>query len=229
MLSIVIPTLNAAVGLPTTLESLAEGTGEIAETEIVIADGGSTDTTADLAIKAGARVVSVEKSRGNQLAKGADAARGDWLLFIHADTILQLGWQAVVMQFMADCSTPKGQTKAAVFKFRLDDSSIKARVLESIVAFRTTWLALPYGDQGLLISKHHYDKIGGFRPIPIMEDVDIVRRIGRRDLKVLNCSAVTSAGRYRKEGYLRRMSRNVVCLSMWFLGVAPDKIAKVYS
>ncbi|NNE23886.1 MAG: glycosyl transferase family 2, partial [Rhizobiales bacterium] len=94
---------------------------------------------------------------------------------------------------------------------------------------RTKWLALPYGDQGLLISKAHYDRIGGFRPIPIMEDVDIVRRIGRRNLTQLDCSAVTSAGRYRQEGYLRRISRNIVCLSMWFLGVAPDKIARVYS
>lgn len=229
MLSIVIPTLNAAAGLPATLESLAEGIGELAETEIVIADGGSTDTTADLAIKAGARVISVDKGRGNQLATGADAARGDWLLFIHADTNLQPGWETFVLQFMVGCSAPQEQTAAAVFKFKLDDSSFKARVLEEIVAFRTNWLALPYGDQGLLILKEHYDRIGGFRPIPIMEDVDIVRRIGRRNLKVLNCNAVTSAGRYRKEGYLRRMSRNIVCLSMWFLGVAPDKIAKVYS
>lgn len=229
MLSIVIPTLNAAAGLAATLECLAVGSGELGDIEIVIADGGSTDTTADLAMKADAGFISAEKGRGNQLAAGASAAQGDWLLFIHADTILQAGWEDVVAQFIAEHSVTKQHMKAAVFNFELDDSSVKARVLEAIVAFRTTWLALPYGDQGLLISRHHYNQVGGFRPIPIMEDVDIVRRIGRRDLTVLDCSAVTSARRYRNEGYLRRMSRNIVCLSMWFLGVAPEKIAKAYS
>jgi len=229
MLSIVIPTLNAATGLPATLESVAGGLDDLGKAQIIIADGGSTDSTLHLAKQSGASVISSEKGRGNQLSAGASAASGDWLLFIHADTLLQPGWGAAVARFIADRSTPEMSSKAAVFRFELDDPSFKARVLETIVALRTKWLALPYGDQGLLISKDHYELIGGFRPIPIMEDVDIVRRIGRHSLKVLDCSAVTSAGRYRQEGYLRRMSRNIVCLSMWFLGVAPDKIARVYS
>lgn len=229
MLSIVIPTLNAATSLPAMFENIAEGGQELVEFQIVVTDGGSTDSTLELAKSAGATVVSGKKGRGIQLAAGAEVAHGDWLLFIHADTMLQSGWAAEVARFIDNHSTSDGQAMAAVFTFKLDDASVKARILEAIVAFRTTWLALPYGDQGLLISRKHYDRIGGFRQIPIMEDVDIVRRIGRRDLTVLNCSAVTSARRYRKEGYLRRISRNIVCLSMWFLGIAPDKIAKVYS
>lgn len=225
MLSIVIPTLNAEASLPVTLKSLQGGLAKLAPSQIIVADGGSADNTLELAKNAGARVISSEKGRGNQLAAGANAAGGEWLMFIHADTALQAGWQDTVNDFITQAA---GQEKAAVFRFRLDDPSFKARCLEAIVRFRTKLLALPYGDQGLLIARRHYHEVGGFRPIPIMEDVDIVRRIGRRRLAVLECDAITSAGRYRKEGYARRMLRNILCLSMWFLGIAPDRIARTY-
>ena len=159
---------------------------------------------------------------------GAAAASTDWMLFIHADTILQENWPATVAEFIDANSGKAAPDRAAVFRFRLDDISDSARRLEAIVAWRTNWLALPYGDQGLLISRKHYDAVGKFRPIPIMEDVDIIRRIGRSNLDVLNCDAITSASRYKRDGYLHRVLRNFGCLSMWFLGIPPETIAKVY-
>jgi rSAM/selenodomain-associated transferase 2 len=221
MLSIVIPTLNAAETLPATLAALAAW--DTSPVQLIVADGGSRDSTCDIAVSAGAGIVTGERGRGAQLVAGAKSAEGDWLLFMHADTVLEPGWPAAVRAHMASA----GAT-AAVFRFRLDDAAPAARILERIVAARTRLLALPYGDQGLLISRELYTGIGGFRPIPIMEDVDIVRRLGRARLAVLDCAAITSAGRYRREGYLRRMLRNVTCISMWFAGVAPERIARVY-
>ncbi len=227
MLSIIVPTLNAAGHLDTTLAAIAGSAGALGDWELIVADGGSHDRTLELAEAAGARIVTGEPGRGHQLKRGANVATGDWLLFIHADTRLGDTWGRTVARFI-ELMEYEPEPKAAVFRYRLDDRGMRARLLEVIVELRTWWFALPYGDQGLLISRAHYDEVGGFRPIPIMEDVDIVRRIGRRRLVTLNCEAFTSAGRYRKDGYLRRTTRNLLCLTLWFLGVSPERIARIY-
>ena len=113
-------------------------------------------------------------------------------------------------------------------RFALDDSSDQARRLERLVAWRCRRMALPYGDQGLLISRALYDQVGGFRPLPLMEDVDLVRRLGRARLRGLEVAAVTSAEKWRRDGWRRRSARNLACLSLWYLGVPPKVIAKVY-
>jgi len=90
-------------------------------------------------------------------------------------------------------------------------------------------LALPYGDQGLLLSRATYDRLGGYRPLPLMEDVDLVRRLGHRRIAALPVAAVTSAERWRRQGWRRRSVRNLACLSLWFLGVPPRIIARLYA
>ena len=149
----------------------------------------------------------------------------DWLLFLHADTKLDPGWNEAVEAFRAN-SVNNG--KAAVFRFALDDPSHRARRLERMVAWRVRWLGLPYGDQGLLIHRDFYNAIGGFRPMPLMEDVDIVRRIGRERLVVLPVAARTSAARWRKDGWLIRSFRNLGCLALYFVGVSPRFIKRLY-
>ena len=113
-------------------------------------------------------------------------------------------------------------------RFLIAKHATQMHSIQAIVSARTRLLALPYGDQGLLISRSFYNELGGYRQIPIMEDVDIIRRIGRHRLAVLPCDAITSASRYRRDGYFGRMARNVLCISLWFIGVAPERIEKVY-
>ncbi len=223
-LGVIVPTLNAATSLSNSLTQFEAARASGLVTEIVVSDGGSRDESVTMAQTAGAIIVTGPPGRGGQLALGAQAAQGDWLLFLHADTRLDPGWEAAVTAFIAE----KGEGHAAAFAFALDDEAPAARRLERMVAWRCRWLALPYGDQGLLISRKLYDELGGFRPMPMMEDVDLVRRIGRKRLTMLDRRAVTSAARYRRDGYLRRTARNLTCLSLYVLGVPPRLIARLY-
>ncbi|MEM7430129.1 MAG: TIGR04283 family arsenosugar biosynthesis glycosyltransferase [Pseudomonadota bacterium] len=228
MVSVVIPTLNAERGLVPCLASLMPGVMSGLISQLVIADGGSEDATLQIADEAGADIVKSERGRGQQLAAGADAARSDWILFLHADTLLEPGWELEVHQFLQEVHSAGDGDQAAYFRFRLNDRKRAARWLERIVSLRCALLSLPYGDQGLLISSRHYRKIGGFNPIPLMEDVDLIRRIGRARLSTMHHAAVTSADRYRRDGYLRRMLTNAGCLTLWHLGVSPERIERIY-
>ncbi len=213
-LTIVIPALNAAATLGKCLEVLA-GTDEV-----IVVDGGSTDETVSIAEARGARLIRAERGRGAQLKVGGEQAGGDWLLFLHADTVLASGWREAV------AARRELHDEAACFRFRLDDPAWQARLIERGVALRTR-LGLPYGDQGLLISRAAYDRAGGYRPLPLMEDVDLVRRLPRRP-RLLDAVAVTSADRWRREGWFRRSARNLVCLGLYGAGMPPEKIVRLY-
>lgn len=194
--------------------------------EIVVSDGGSRDRTVDTARRFGCRVIEGQAGRGMQLARGAAQATGRWLLFLHADTRLSPDWSDAAAAFIG---RPHALGKAAVFTFGLDDRSRKAQLLERAVAARTRYLGLPYGDQGLLVSRELYFSVGGFRHIPLMEDVDLIRRIGQDRLEVLRSRAITSAARYKQDGYASRILRNSVCLGLFFAGVPPRMVARLYS
>jgi rSAM/selenodomain-associated transferase 2 len=224
-ITIIIPTLNAAEGLRRSLPPLAEFGALDLICEVILADGGSMDETAEIAEAAGTRFVAAEAGRGPQLAAGAAAARGDWLLFLHADTVLQPGWDAAVRRFIGDIENVR---RAGYFRFALDDARVAARRIAWLTNLRSRVLGLPYGDQGLLISREFYDDVGGYAPVPLMEDVDLVCRIGPRRLIMLDAVAVTSAERYRRDGFWLRPLRNQFCLLLWFLGVPPRAILRIY-
>jgi len=220
-LSVIIPTLNAAEELPGAIGAIG---GNPLLREIIIADGGSDDATVAVAESRGARTVAAPHGRGPLLAAGAAAASGEWLMFLHADCRLAPGWASAVALFLA---TPGAAEGAGYFAFALDDPRPAARRLEHLVAWRCRLLGLPFGDQGLVLSRGLYDAVGGFAGIPLMEDVDLVRRIGRARLQPLRAAAVSSARRYRT-GFVRRPLRNLLCLSLYFAGVPPQRIARLY-
>ena len=222
MLSIIIPTLNCRDELVRTLDAFAL---RPPEWEIIVSDGGSSDGTLEAAELAGARTLVGPAGRGRQLAAGADAAAGVWFLFWHADTQPQPGWVSIMERFLRN---PENRFRAGYCRLVLNDAAPQARRVERLANWRTETLGLPYGDQGLLISDEYYEHVGGFKPLPLMEDVDIVRRIGRRRLTTLDTAAITSAVRYRRDGWWGRPIKNITCLSMYLLGMPISVIRKLY-
>ncbi|KAB2920269.1 MAG: glycosyltransferase [Hyphomicrobiaceae bacterium] len=228
MISVVIPTLNAEASLAATLASLVPAAVEGLVREVIVVDGGSTDRTAEIVDHAGAQLASCSGGRGLQLATGASRARFPWLLFLHADTVLERGWESEAATFMDRVDAGVRPPSAAAFRFTLDDIGSKPRILERLVAIRCALLRLPYGDQGLLMPKQLYNEIGGYRSLPLMEDVDLVRRLGRRRISLLHACAVTSSERFRREGYVRRSARNLFCLTLYTARVPTRLISRLY-
>jgi len=214
-LAIVIPALNAAATLPGVLARLAENPSA----EVVVVDGGSTDGTA------APHVITAPRGRGSQLAAGIAATSAPWLLLLHADTRLEPGWAAAVAAFIAD---PANAGRAAYFRLILDDPAPQARRIERLVAWRCRVWRLPYGDQGLLVARRTLAAVGGIAPLPLMEDVDLIRRLGRNRIVALPIGAVTSAARYRRDGWWARPARNLMLLSLWRLGVSTTRLARWY-
>lgn len=216
-LSVIIPALNGARTLAATCAAL----GPVAE--VVVSDGGSTDATQAVARSLDCRIVLAPRGRGPQLAAGVAAAHGEWLLLLHADTRLQQGWRDVAAAHMR-----RHPDRAGYFRFALDSDAPAARRLERAVAWRCRILALPYGDQGLLVRRDLLARIGGIRPLPLMEDVDLVRRLGRARLAPLDAAALTSAAKWQRDGWTRRSIRNLLCLCLWFVGVPADRLVRLY-
>jgi rSAM/selenodomain-associated transferase 2 len=227
---VILPALNAAASLADTFASLEPAIACGLVQRWVLADGGSGDATVRLARARGFDVVKSLPGRGVQLAAGArkaldSAGEGDWLLFLHADTRLEPGWAKAAKAFMA---AHTGKDAAGYFRFALDDDSAPARRLERFVAWRCAAFGLPYGDQGLLIPARFYTELDGYKLMRLFEDVDIARRIGKRRLRPIPARAVTSAARFRQEGYLKRSAANLVLLARYFLGADPEKLARAY-
>jgi len=225
MISVVIPTLNAERTLARCLAALVGPAMRRVVREVIIVDGGSADATSAIAEESGARLIVTPPGRGGQLRAGAEAAKNGWLLFLHADTVLDDTWEREAGRFIA---RENAAEKAAVFAFALDDTSLRARALERLVGLRCRLFALPYGDQGLLISQHLYNNIGGIKDMPLMEDVECMRRTGRKRLVFLRTPAVTSAARYRNNGYIFRPLKNLSILTLYALGVPPRVLVKLY-
>lgn len=220
LLSIILPTLNSARTLDQTLCAIQE-----LQAEVIVIDGGSNDATRMIAEEARATVIASEPGRGIQLAKGAEASSGEWLLFLHSDTVLDGDALVAISAFVAK---PQSCHRAGYFALAFDDASRAAKRTAAIANWRSRVFGLPYGDQGLLIQRVFYEDIGGFQPLPIMEDVNVARRIGRRRLLLLPGRATTSAERYQQTGWARRSLKNLGCLTLYFLGVPPSRIAAIY-
>ncbi|HEX9525228.1 MAG TPA: TIGR04283 family arsenosugar biosynthesis glycosyltransferase [Reyranella sp.] len=224
-IDVVVPTLNAASGLARTMDSLDDGRDHSLVLRVTVCDGGSRDDTLAIARAARAAVVTTSPGRGRQLAAGAAAGCAPWLLFMHADTTLGAGWAPAARRFMAEATNA---ARAGYFRLQFDSPDARARRVERLVAWRCRTFGLPYGDQGLLMARAFYQRLGGFHLLPLMEDVDLVRRIGRQNLVPLDADVVASARRYERDGWLLRPLRNLSCLALFSAGVPVSVVRRLY-
>lgn len=220
--SIIIPTLEAADGIGPCLGALGTAVMNGLIAEVIFADGGSSDAIEEIAEQTGARLITAERGRGQQLSAGAEAARGAWLLFIHADTVLDEGWsEAVRLHIRA------GRESAGYFRLAFRSDAVMAGVTARWANLRARLFGLPYGDQGLLIHRTLYAEIGGYPAAALMEDVAIARRLRGR-LRQMSATATTSARRYERNGWVRQGARNLTTLLLYFLGAQPQRLAERY-
>jgi len=223
-LSVVIPTLEEAGRLPLLLADLRRWPGSL---EIIVVDGGSQDQTALTARLAGATVLHAHPpGRGQQLCLGVEHSKGDWLLVLHADSRIPAIWTERVKGVM----TMDGSTRQAwSFDFRVDERRPMLRLLEWAVRVRSGWMQRPYGDQGLLIHRQLYEAVGGYRPLSLMEDLDLIERLGARTLiRSLDCPLVTSARRWDQKNVLAQAWRNAMLRRFWRRGATPEQLMKIY-
>ncbi len=221
-LSIILPTLDAAPVLPGALAALMEGLEAGLIRELIVSDGGSRDETAEIACAAGARLLTGAPGRGGQLRRGAQAAEGDWLLFLHADSWPAPGWAAAVAAHMR-----RAPDRAAAFRLSFRARGAGARLTAGWANMRSRLFHLPYGDQSLLIPRALYEQTGGFDDIPLMEDVAMARALGRR-LCLLDHPVSTDASRYLAQGWMRRGARNWLTLARYLAGTDPAMLARHY-
>jgi rSAM/selenodomain-associated transferase 2 len=224
-LSVVIPARDEAARLPALLGDLA---GEPALVrEVLVVDGDSRDATALVAALAGARVLASRPGRGVQLAAGAAASEGSWLLFLHADVRLPSDWGRVV----AAAITAEVVDAPCAWSFRLavDDPDPALRLVELGVGLRSRWRGLPYGDQGLLLRRSLYLASGGFAPLPLMEDLEFVQRLrSHARLRLLDAALRVDARRWRRLGVWRTTWSNALLRRAWRQGVPPEDLARRY-
>ena len=224
-LSIVIPTLNEALHLPLLLSDLNVWPNDF---ELIIVDGGSIDLTISIAQIQGVDVIkSPKKNRGYQLKTGASNARGDWLLFLHADSRLRIGWVRSLSQIIQN---KKSKNFAWYFDFKIKKDNLEYRFLEIAVALRSLFLQQPYGDQGLLIHKDLYYKIGGYSSLKIMEDIDLITRITKNTrLKRIRESIYTDDRKWTNSNIIKRAIKNYKLRKKWRQGFDIDNLSKEYN
>jgi rSAM/selenodomain-associated transferase 2 len=215
--SVVIPTLNEETLLPGAIESVRRDAAEV-----LVVDGGSSDRTRPVATAAGARVLEASRGRGPQLDRGAREARGDWIVFLHADTRLEPGWCPSILGLRVGIV-------GGAFRFALDTTRPGRRYAEWAVALRGRVLGLPFGDQALFCRRPAYDEAGGFPLEPLFEDVAFVRRLRRLGpTALLPQRAVTSPRRWETDGPALTTLRNNALLLMFLAGVPAARLARLY-
>lgn len=217
--SVVIPTLDAAADLGPCLASLGEGLQAGLLRELVISDGGSTDATRAVADEAGAIWVSGPPGRGGQLGRGVAASEGDWLLVLHSDTWLAPGWSEAVLAGIA-------RGAPGYFRLRFRANGPAPAWVASWANLRARALGLPFGDQGLLVSRKDYDAAGGYPDIPLMEDLALARALPRP--RALNATAETGAERYQAHGWLAQGAANLWRQARFLAGADPERLARGY-
>ena len=220
IISIIVPTRNEADRIGRLLPELLA----VPDVELLLVDGGSSDSTIDVAKSLGARVLSSSPGKAEQMNAGAEIAHGNILLFLHCDTKLAPGFVGQVR----DALNQQG-ISAGAFQLSIDGKGFGLRVIEWLVNFRSKILQMPYGDQGIFVTTDMFFSVGAFPSQPIMEDFELMRRLKRKGkIKILPLHATTSARRWEKLGIMRTTVINQAIILGYLLGVNPEKLAGWY-
>ena len=217
-LSVVIPTLDEATGLATTLASLPEAS------EVIVSDGGSRDATRAIAERFGARVVIGARGRASQMNRGSREAAGEVLLFLHADCALHSSCFKAMSEALSDPQVVGGS-----FRMQIRDAGVGLKIIAFVSNLRARFLKTPYGDQALFVRWTAFESVGGFPEIPFMEDIAFVRsllRIGR--LSMLKVPVTTSARHWKLLGPVRTTLLNWSAVLLYSLGVPAERLAPLY-
>lgn len=217
-LTVVVPTLNEAAHLKTSLDSLPD------DAEVVVADGGSSDETLSIAARCGARVVTCDKGRAHQMNRGAETAHGDVLLFLHADCSLGPRALESIETALADDAVVGGS-----FQLEIANARRGLRLIAATSNARARWLQTPYGDQAIFVRKSVFDALGGFPDIPFMEDVGLVRKLKRAGRLVLVDDTVTTGARHwSRLGLVGTTLLNWTMVTLFLLGVPAERLEPIY-
>lgn len=219
--SIIIPALNESAHIARTLATIEDPS----RSEVILVDGGSRDETPDLAESWGAKLLVSQEGRAKQMNTGAAEAQGSILLFLHADTRLPKGFDDQILLALTSPGIAAG-----AFRLRFDGRpSPLLRVIEWTANWRSQYLQMPFGDQGIFLPKDLFVETGGFKEIPIMEDVELIRRLKRKGrIFIVPSPVVTSSRRYEASGILKRMLINKAARMGYYMGVSPWRIVRWY-
>lgn len=215
----IIPTLNEESNLRSLLpQTLAQAD------EVVVSDGGSKDATIASARELGARVIEGAAGRGNQLNRGARAAQGEILLFLHADTRLPEGWCAAVRETIA------GGASGGAFLLGFDTDRRLLRLGAGLINLRTRLTQIPLGDHAQFVTREAFEELGGFRDWPILEDLEFAKRLKRRGepMVILPARVVTAARRFTEQGVVRTVVNNWWIWLSFAAGASPHRLARRY-
>ncbi len=223
-ISIIIPVLNEAKNIQDTL-ALIQNHVVSSRIEIIVVDGGSSDNTVSIAKKLGVRVIDAPaRGRAKQMNAGAAIAKGDILLFLHADTKLPNNYDQLITNTLRQPNAIAG-----AFELAIDSPRKSLRFIEALVKLRAHIFSLPYGDQALFMKRSTFNKVGGFPNLAIMEDFALVKQLKHQGkIAIAPAAVTTSSRRWDKLGVWRTTFINQLMIIGYYLGISPDKLRKFY-
>jgi rSAM/selenodomain-associated transferase 2 len=228
-ISIVIPTLNEAATIGAILANLQP----LPNVEIILVDGGSIDDTVKIAQAVGVQIIASPPGRARQMNLGVEAATGEILIFLHGDTVLPVGFEGLVRSALGCMGEGEDKLEnlpiAGAFTLKIDDPLLSLRWIEWLVAWRSRWRQMPYGDQAIFLTAETFRQVGGFMEMPIMEDFELIRRLQRRGrIEILSAPVLTSARRWIKRGVWQTTLINQAIVIGYSIGISPARLVRWY-
>ncbi len=222
--SIIVPVLNEADQINPLIEHIhSQGFRRLYE--VIVVDGDPQGGTVRIIQDKNVIAITTEKGRGRQMNAGAAVARGEILIFLHADTTLPDNALGKISQTLQDRDYVGG-----AFDLKIDSDRLFLKYVSARASLRSRWNRIPYGDQAIFIRKKYFDQIGRYKEIPLMEDIDLMRRIKKdgKQIVILPDKVITSARRWESEGALYTTLRNQILVRLFYLGINPHRLAKYY-